>query len=81
MHGFNFSLVQTFHSRKYDNIFATSVIEVRFNCKIAKFGSKFASVFCVDTRKYIGKNNTQVDGSMLTHDVIVNFMSYNSIII
>ena len=48
-------LLQTFHSRKCDSIVATSVIETE----------KFASFICVDTRKYIGKNNTQGNQSIM----------------
>ena len=35
-------------------------------------------IFCVDTRKCIGKNNTQGDGSFMSNEVILNFMSYNT---
>ena len=77
MQRFNFSLLQTFHSRKCDGIFAKSVIEVGVqfqNLKVC-FG------FFVDTRKYIGKNNVQGDGSIMSNEVILNFMSCDSIII
>ena len=69
----DFSLLQTFHSKNYDSINTTSVIE------IADFKVCFG--FFVDTRKYIGKNNTHGDDSIMSNEVILNFMSYSSIII
>ena len=46
---------------------------------------KFASVFCVDTRKYIGKyigkKSMQDDGSIMSNELILNFMSYKITVI
>ena len=60
LRSFNFGLLQTFHSKKCDSIFAPSLI---------------------DTRKYIGTNNTEDDGPIMSNEIILNFMSYNNIII
>ena len=77
MQGFNFSLLQTFHRRKCDSTFATSVIEVGVQLQ----NLKFASAFCVDTRKCIEKNNTKGNDTIMSNEVILNFMSYSNIII
>ena len=51
------------------------------------FNSKKCDSICIfapsliDTRKHIGKNNTEDDGSIMSNEIIPNFMSYNSIII
>ena len=74
----NLAYYKLFHSRKCDSIFATSVIEVGIplqNLKLC-FG------ICVDTRKYIGKINTQGGGSFMSNKVIlilchITTQSYN----